>query len=186
MPKLNSLAEIDSVSNIKHRTILQALRDTNLSVSDIAERVNYPRSTIYYVIREYLPREFLSDRNQAIQLQNLSKTATAKTKDEDPVIVIDSVEESSDHKPTEHRPFQKKVFSAESHGQKKSVCSAQDSRAIETSDGRSDGLLKNQDSTDENKSFTIVLGSISLRWENVIPEDSQFISKILAVLQERA
>ena len=142
MPKLKSLAEIDGVSNIKHRTILQALRDTNLRVSDIAKRVNYPRSTVYYVVREYLPREFLSDRKQAIQLQDLSKTATAKTKDEDPVIVIDSVEESSDQQPAGNCTFQKKAFSAETHRQQKAASFAQNSRPIETSDDISDGLLK--------------------------------------------
>ena len=64
------------------------------------------------------------------------------TNDDDPVIVIDSVEESANQQPTENYTLQKKAFSAETHEQQKAVSSAQDSRPIETSDAISDGLLK--------------------------------------------
>ena len=39
MPRLYSLEEIDSVENPKHKLVLQAIRDTDLTLCRIAERL---------------------------------------------------------------------------------------------------------------------------------------------------
>ena len=89
MQKLTDLsdARLASVTNHKHNTILKALRDTDLSVAEIAKKLRVTKSSVYHVIEKYLPRDFLksraSSRNNA-----LFPAIDAKDGDKDDDLVI--------------------------------------------------------------------------------------------------
>lgn len=66
---------LDTISNLKHRAILQALLTTDLSVNAISRKLQCTSGAIYYCISRYLYKGFSDKRNKQIQLRQLSSCA---------------------------------------------------------------------------------------------------------------
>ena len=71
MPLLQSLDEIESVKNTSHRAILGKIRDTSLTLKEIAGELNVNVSTVYYVVKEYLPKGFIRKRTIALRCRTV-------------------------------------------------------------------------------------------------------------------
>ena len=93
MAYLQSLDEVESVENLTHRALLQAIRDTKYSVAEISCRLGIPRSTTYYVINRYLPPKYLKERKQRLQLGNMKVRAARECSPNDTVYVVPKVTE---------------------------------------------------------------------------------------------
>lgn len=68
---------LNTISNLKHRAILQALLTTDLPVNAISRKQQCTSGAIYYCIKRYLYKVFSEERNKRIQLNKLSSCAAA-------------------------------------------------------------------------------------------------------------
>ena len=59
---------LNTISNLKHRAILQALLTTDLPVNAISRKQQCTSGAIYYCIKRYLYKGFSEERNKRIQL----------------------------------------------------------------------------------------------------------------------
>ena len=66
---------IEAISDLKHRAVVQALLSTKLSNREIRDRLQIKRTLFYYVAGRYLPKGFLAQRSQALQLEELHNLA---------------------------------------------------------------------------------------------------------------
>ena len=95
MPRLYNLEEIDSVENPKHKLVLQAIRDTDLTLCRIAERLEMTAGAVYYIANTYLPRGYLKTRAATNQMKALEDIAQRrKYQANDPVQIISAQQES--------------------------------------------------------------------------------------------
>ena len=62
MPKLASLEAIETVADPRHRAILLAIRDTNLTLPKVADKLGIPYSTVHSIANLYLKSDFLRKR----------------------------------------------------------------------------------------------------------------------------
>jgi len=72
---LESEINLNNIPNLKHRAILQALLTTELPVNAISRKLKCTSGAIYYCINRYLYKGFSENRNQKIQLNQLSSCA---------------------------------------------------------------------------------------------------------------
>lgn len=70
---------LDTISNLKHRAILQALLTADLPVNAISRKLQCNSGAIYYCIKRYLYKGFSEERNKRIQLNKLSSCAATKS-----------------------------------------------------------------------------------------------------------
>ena len=84
---------IEDISNLKHRAVVQALLTTELSPQEILNRLQIQRALFYYIVNKYLPKDFLSNRKKKQQMQELSalsqKSKSRDDADSDMVTVLD-------------------------------------------------------------------------------------------------
>ena len=55
---------IEEISNLKHRAVVQALLTTELSPQEIQNNLQIQRALFYYIANKYLPKNFLSNRKK--------------------------------------------------------------------------------------------------------------------------
>ena len=69
---LESVINLNNITNPKHRAILQSLLTKELSVNSISRKLQCTSGAIYYCIKRYLYKGFSENRNKKIQLNKLS------------------------------------------------------------------------------------------------------------------
>ena len=95
MKKLRDLSDLTSVTNPNHREILQALRDLDLSVSEIAKHLNVGKRLIYYVASKYLVKGFINERARHLEkpcLTSDSRDDQANAENDDFVIIVPEID----------------------------------------------------------------------------------------------
>lgn len=84
---------IEDISNLKHRSVVQALLTTEQFPQEIQNRLQIQRALFYYILNKYLPKDFLSNRKKNQQMQELSAfSQDSKSRDDansDMVTVLD-------------------------------------------------------------------------------------------------
>lgn len=78
---LESEINLNNISNLKHRAILQALLTTELPVNAISRKLQCTSGAIYYCIKRYLYKGFSENRNKKIQMNQLSSCAQRESKE---------------------------------------------------------------------------------------------------------
>ncbi len=78
---LESEINLNNISNLKHRAILQALLTTELPVNAISRKLQCTSGAIYYCIKRYLYKGFSENRNKKIQMNQLSSCAQREPKE---------------------------------------------------------------------------------------------------------
>ena len=191
MQKLTDLsdARLASITNHKHNTILKALRDTDLSVAEIAKKLRVTKSSVYHVIEKYLPRDFLrsraSSRNNALFPAIDAKDGD---KDDDLVIIVPpkknscpsedqsnhslnedtNLDESSDLLPTTKQPI-----------------------SIYKSNSTAKSFLSRSESEEDKHdirspcSLTIESRDFKLQWIGATPQEADAICMVLNTLQKK-
>ena len=69
MPYLQTLDRLEDIENLTHRAVLQALRDTDFSMGEIAKRLKIHVVTAYHIVRQYLPQGYIRKRTQMLHFQ---------------------------------------------------------------------------------------------------------------------
>ena len=64
MTRLRSMDEVAFVTDPIHRAVLTIIRDTRLSVREIADQMKITTASIYSIVRRYLPDGYLKIRKQ--------------------------------------------------------------------------------------------------------------------------
>ena len=67
---MSSLVRLDKVEGVKnevHRGVLVALRDTDLSVKEIADSLGIASYSVYDIAHQYLPRGFMMARRKQLK-----------------------------------------------------------------------------------------------------------------------
>ena len=62
MPKLASFEGIETIADPRHRAILLAIRDTNLTLPKVADKLGIPYPTVHSIANRYLKSDFLRKR----------------------------------------------------------------------------------------------------------------------------
>ena len=71
--------DVEQISNLKHRAVVQALLTTSLTIKEITEKLQIKRSLLYYIVYQYLPRGYLQARKNSLQLEELQKLTPPST-----------------------------------------------------------------------------------------------------------
>ncbi|MBO4334694.1 MAG: hypothetical protein J5846_02520 [Desulfovibrio sp.] len=124
--------DLEKILNLKHKAVIQALLSTKLSNQEIADKLQISRALFYYIAQRYLPKGYLVQRNQALQLEalrNLASTippsqSSSETNDADEVMVLSIPSQSSELAPClECEPGRNPPTSpCESPGPKPQIC----------------------------------------------------------------
>ena len=65
--------DFESISNYKHRAVVQTLLTTDLSFHDIQNTLGVSKALFYYIVRQYLPANFLKIRKNQKELEDLKQ-----------------------------------------------------------------------------------------------------------------
>ena len=79
MPKLASLEAIETVADPRHRAILLAIRDTNLTLPKVADKVGIPYPTVHSIANRYLKPDFLRKRRLSCKSASTPRGQDTKT-----------------------------------------------------------------------------------------------------------
>ena len=69
MPYLQTLDRLEDIENLTHRAVLQALRDTDFSMGEIAKRLKIHVVTAYHIVRQYLPQGYSNQHLYRLRLE---------------------------------------------------------------------------------------------------------------------
>jgi len=64
--------DLSKISNLEHRAVIKAVLESELPFVEIQKKLNVSKSNFYWIIRKYLPANFLEERKQHEQLKKLS------------------------------------------------------------------------------------------------------------------
>ena len=64
--------DLSKISNLEHRAVIKAVLESELPFVEIQNKLNVSKSNFYWIIRKYLPANFLEERKQHEQLKKLS------------------------------------------------------------------------------------------------------------------
>ena len=180
-----------SITNPKHHAILEALRDTDLSVPAIAKKLKVTKRVVYYVIERYLPGDFLSSRHIP---RNDTYLPSSKAKDEnkdngeDLVIIVppkknvNTDEEQCSNSSNENTALTESSISLPTTDQISST--------YELSSTSESNLSKSESEKAKNKliypsTLTIESSDFKLQWIGASPEYSNDICMVLNALQKK-
>ena len=79
MPKLASLEAIETVADPRHRAILLAIRDTNLTLPKVADKLGIPYPTVHSIANRYLKPDFLRKRRLSCKSASTPRGQDTKT-----------------------------------------------------------------------------------------------------------
>ena len=153
MTRLRSMDEIAFITNPVHREVLTTIRDTSLSVREIAGQMKITTTSIYSIVRKYLPDGYLKIRKQIQQTYVKKKVVKKKASPDDPVIVIPQQPIPSDRTGTAHNapkaiPYERVSFRNEKMQKQDSAIRSSSSEIPES-----------------RSKFTLTCGEFSLQWE---------------------
>ena len=92
MPKLASLEAIETVADPRHRAILLAIRDTNLTLPKVADKLGIPYPTVHSIANRYLKTDYL--RKRRLSCKSASTTGGQDPKiyaPDDQVYILDTI-----------------------------------------------------------------------------------------------
>ena len=78
MTRLRSMDEVAFITDPVHREVLTTIRDTSLSVREIAGQMKITTTSIYSIVRKYLPDGYLKIRKQIQQTYVKKKSREKK------------------------------------------------------------------------------------------------------------
>ncbi|MBR4742237.1 MAG: hypothetical protein IK079_05000 [Desulfovibrio sp.] len=88
MPCLQTLDRLEDIENLTHRAVLQALRDTDFTMGEIAKRLKIHVVTAYHIVRQYLPQGYIRKRTQMLHLQRTQRAQESPCSPDDLVQVV--------------------------------------------------------------------------------------------------
>ena len=168
MTRLRSMDEIAFITNPVHREVLTTIRDTSLSVREIAEQMKITTTSIYSIVRKYLPDGYLKIRKQIQQTYVIKEVVRKMASPDDPVIVIPQHPIHSDCTGTAHNS--PKATSYESVSVRNEKIQKQDS------------AIRSSSSEIHKSKFTLTCGEFSLQWEcENVPHQ---LESVLAIIKK--
>ena len=166
MSQLQSIDELSMVENLTHRSILELLRNTSLTVGEISERLNLDRTKIYYVVRHYLPKNYLKRRKDKQQFQDVSGNKGAGSVPEDLVRIVPAM-----NRRLEEGRQQQKRPAAQKESEKNISRSTQKFAA-----------QADYSETPSVRCLTLEHGGFILRWES--SDDPRTLENVFAIMNE--